>query len=110
MPQVVVEINGRSYTLQCDDGQEEHLRRLARMVDEEIAAIREATGPLGDIRLLIMASLVLADRIHELHKQLAAASNEDAEKAAERLLQTVRTATDRLTLLTNTPAQPPQKA
>ena len=102
MPQVVVEINGRSYTLQCGEGQEEHLRRLARMVDEEVAAIRETAGPLGDIRLLIMASLVLADRIHELQQQLAAASNEDAEKAAERLLQTVRTATDRLTHLAQT--------
>ena len=101
MPQVVVEINGRSYTLQCGDGQEEHLRRLARMVDDEVAAIRETAGPLGDIRLLIMASLVLADRIHELQQQLAAAGNADAEKAAERLLQSMRTATERLNHLAN---------
>ena len=96
MPQVVVEINGRSYTLQCGDGQEEHLRRLARMVDDEVTAIRETAGPLGDIRLLIMASLVLADRIHELREQLRAAGDDSAQKAAERLLDAMRAAAERL--------------
>ena len=68
MPQVILQINGRNYTLQCGEGQEEHLRRLARMVDTEIAEIREKTGPLGEIRLLIMTSLVLADQVVELRQ------------------------------------------
>ena len=71
MAQVIIQINGRNYTMQCDDGQEEHLRRLARMIDDEIANIRSAVGSIGDLRLLIMASLVIADRLTEVEKQVA---------------------------------------
>ncbi len=71
MAQVIIQINGRNYTMQCDDGQEEHLRRLARMIDDEIANIRNAVGSIGDLRLLIMASLVIADRLTEVEKQVA---------------------------------------
>ncbi len=71
MAQVIIQINGRNYTMQCDDGQEEHLRRLARMIDDEIASIRNAVGSIGDLRLLIMASLVIADRLTEVEKQVA---------------------------------------
>ena len=99
MPQVVVEINGRAYTLQCGEGQEDHLRRLARRVEEEVAAIRESAGPLGDIRLLIMASLVLADRIHELNQQLEAARANDASAVVQRLLKSLESATERLQAL-----------
>ena len=82
MPQVILQINGRNYTLQCGEGQEEHLRRLARMVDDEIADIRDKIGPLGEIRLLIMASLMLADQVVELRQQV-----EELSAALERLRQ-----------------------
>ncbi len=71
MSQVIVQINGRNYTMQCDDGQEEHLRGLARMIDAEINAIRGAVGQLGDLRLLIMASLVVADRLSQAERKAA---------------------------------------
>ena len=72
MSQVIVQINGRNYTMQCDDGQEEHLRGLARMIDAEINAIRGSVGQLGDLRLLIMASLVIADRLSQAERKAAA--------------------------------------
>ena len=66
MPQVVISINGRNYTMECGEGQEDHLRRLARRVDEELARIRDMAGPVGEIRLLIMTALVIADKVAEL--------------------------------------------
>ena len=79
MAQVVVQINGRNYTMHCEDGQENHLRSLAAMVDSEIANITRSVGQLGDLRLLIMAALVIADRLtqeektaSELKEQIAA--------------------------------------
>ena len=33
MPLVNVMVNGRAYTIACDDGEEDHLRELAQMVD-----------------------------------------------------------------------------
>ncbi|WP_051928918.1 cell division protein ZapA [Thermopetrobacter sp. TC1] len=71
MGQVIVQINGRNYTMQCEDGQEDHLRRLADMIDTEVTNIRNAVGPLGDLRLLIMASLVIADKLAESEQRIA---------------------------------------
>ena len=106
MPQVVLQINGRNYTLQCGEGQEEHLRRLARMLDSAIADIREKAGPLGDLRLLIMASLVMADQVVELQQQVSTLSAElerlrqqgdpACREAATRLLQALDSAASRL--------------
>ncbi len=107
MPQVVVEINGRTYTLECGAGQEERLRALARTVDDELAQIREMTGPVGELRLLIMTALLLADRADELQQKLDEISRELQElrensgaaldtKAATTLMEQLEQATGRL--------------
>jgi cell division protein ZapA len=95
MAQVVVEVNGRPYTMQCADGEERQLRELAGVLDAEVAKIREGVGAVGDIRLLLMAGLMIADQladsrrtVAELQSQLAALrdKNNDAdahEKAIE---------------------------
>ena len=65
MAHVIVEVNGRPYTMQCPDGEEDHLRELARLLDSEVARIRQSVGTVGDIRLLVMAGLMVADRLSE---------------------------------------------
>jgi cell division protein ZapA len=65
MAQVVVEVNGRPYTMQCADGEEPHLRDLANALDAEVAKIRQGVGAVGDIRLLLMAGLMVADQLAE---------------------------------------------
>jgi cell division protein ZapA (FtsZ GTPase activity inhibitor) len=42
MATVTVSINGRNYRMACDDGQEEHLGRLARELDQRFG-IHHAT-------------------------------------------------------------------
>lgn len=51
MAHVIVEVNGRPYTMQCPDGEEEHLKELARLLDAEVVRIRHSVGTVGDIRL-----------------------------------------------------------
>jgi cell division protein ZapA len=63
--QVSVSINGRAYRMVCDDGQEDHLTRLAQDLDRRIARMREDFGQIGDMRLTIMAALTLADELSE---------------------------------------------
>jgi cell division protein ZapA len=65
MAHVIVEVNGRPYTMQCPDGEEAHLKELARLLDSEVARIRQSVGSVGDIRLLVMAGLMVADRLSE---------------------------------------------
>lgn len=70
MSNVVVNIAGRPYTMQCPDGEEDHLRDLAKMLDNEVARIRQSVGSIGDIRQLVMAGLMVADRLSEATRKI----------------------------------------
>ena len=65
MAHVIVEVNGQPYTMQCPDGEENHLRDLAKLLDSEVTRIKQSVGTVGDIRLLVMSGLMLADRLSE---------------------------------------------
>ena len=64
MPLVNVMVNGRSYTIACDEGEEEHLRQLAGVVDAKAQEVLSSVGQVGDARLLLMAALLIADEHH----------------------------------------------
>lgn len=66
MAQVGVSINGRTFQIACDDGQEEHLKHLAAYVDKRVAELIAAVGQVGDMRLLVMTALILADELSEM--------------------------------------------
>jgi cell division protein ZapA len=70
MATVTVNINGRNYRMACDDGQEEHLTRLAQDLDGRIAQLRSDFGEIGDMRLTVMAALTIADELREQRAQL----------------------------------------
>ena len=92
MSDVTVTINRRAYRVACEDGQENHLRGLARLVEERVDELVGSMGQVGDQRLLLMASLLLADEAQgalqsqkEMQDKLdSIAARESAEeKAAE---------------------------
>ena len=70
MAQIVVTINDRKYEIACDDGQEAHLTRLADYVDRRVNELIAAVGQVGDARLLVMASLLVADELSEVYTEL----------------------------------------
>jgi cell division protein ZapA len=65
MAEVTVTIAGRNYRMACDDGQEPHLTKLGDLVDQKIADMRASFGEIGDMRLTVMAAIVLADELAE---------------------------------------------
>lgn len=66
MATVTVEINGRPYAVGCADGQEERVRILAKQFDGHVRQVSGEVGHVGDIRLFLMAGLMLADELHEV--------------------------------------------
>ena len=70
MAQVTVTINGRKYEITCDDGQEAHLTRLSEYVDRRVDELVAAVGQVGDARLLVMTSLLVADELSEVYTEL----------------------------------------
>ncbi|MBX3512892.1 MAG: cell division protein ZapA [Xanthobacteraceae bacterium] len=90
MAEVSVTINGRVYRMACDPGQEDHLARLGRELDQRISQLRDSFGEIGDTRLAVMAAIMVADELAELKRRLRSADQEiqslkDArERAAQR--------------------------
>jgi cell division protein ZapA len=72
MANVVVTVADRPYTMQCPDGEEEHLRELAKLLDTEVMRIKQSVGSIGDIRLLVMSGLMVADRLSEAIQKIEA--------------------------------------
>ena len=70
MAQLSVTIHGRNYPIVCDDGQEEHVTRLAAYIDKRATEIAETVGQVGDGRLLVMTSLLVADELSEAYDEM----------------------------------------
>ena len=75
MGQVSVPVNGRSYAITCDDGQESRIRRLAQYVDAKVAQFVGSVGQAGDARLLLLAALVIADELSDANDARNRAEN-----------------------------------
>ncbi|HEY0627033.1 MAG TPA: cell division protein ZapA [Allosphingosinicella sp.] len=65
MATIEVEIASRRYAVACRDGEEEHLREMAAVVDRKAKEAASALGSLPEARQLLFASLLLADEIKE---------------------------------------------
>ncbi|CAN5332987.1 cell division protein ZapA [soil metagenome] len=74
MATVTVDINGRPYAVGCADGQEERVRILARQFDNHVRSVAGDVGHVGDLRLFLMAALLLADELHEARLALQSGS------------------------------------
>ncbi len=72
MAQITVTINGRSFRMACDDGEEERLMRLARRFDGTIDTLRGSFGEIGDLRLTVMAGIMVTDELAETERKIKA--------------------------------------
>jgi cell division protein ZapA len=68
--QVTVKINGYSYTVGCEDGQEHHLVAMAAQVESRIDSIKALGSSSGENRLLVLAALLMADELHDTRIEL----------------------------------------
>jgi cell division protein ZapA len=81
LAQVTVKINGYTYTVGCEDGQEQHLTAMASQVEKSIDSIKSLGGSSGEARLLVMAALLMADELHDLRIEAEALRNASARGA-----------------------------
>ena len=70
MGQLAITVNGRSYPIACEEGQEKHLAELGAYVDKRVKDLITSVGQVGDTRLLVMASLLIADELSELYDEM----------------------------------------
>lgn len=82
MATVTVEINGRPYAVGCADGQEDRVRQLANEFDSHVRQVAGDVGHVGDLRLFLMAGLMLADELTEARRGNGAPAAPAAQTAA----------------------------
>jgi len=84
MSQISITINSREYSIVCDDGQEQHLTRLAEYLDTRVAELVDSVGQIGDARLLLMVGLLISDELSDAYAELAALKGEASDAARTR--------------------------
>ena len=85
MAQVNLTVNGRIYRMACEDGEEEHVLELGRRFDSAIDELRAALGEIGDQRLMVMAGILMTDRLDEVERRLRLGEQEIRELKEGRL-------------------------
>lgn len=70
MAEISVTVNGRAFALSCEDGQETRTRRLAQYIDGRVREFVKNLGQVGEMRLLLMATLVITDELAEANQAL----------------------------------------
>ena len=76
MAQVSVTIDGKTYRMACDEGQEEHLIDLAGRFDRYVGHLKGSFGEIGDHRLAVMAGIMVMDEFSELEKRVKGLESE----------------------------------
>jgi cell division protein ZapA len=83
MPEVEIEIGGRTFEVACQEGEEQYLHAAAKMLDEEASVLSAQIGRIPESRMLLMAGLMLADKTAGVQDKLREAEDKMAEKEAE---------------------------
>ncbi len=83
MSEVSVSVNGRSFKIACEDGQEPRIRRLAQYVDAKVGEFVANVGQVGEARLLLLAALVIADELSDANDALERAGSNAAASGVQ---------------------------
>ncbi|MDO1582030.1 cell division protein ZapA [Rhizobium oryzicola] len=84
MAQVTVIIDGKAYRMACEEGQESHLEELASRFDRYVGHLKSQFGEIGDLRVTVMAGIMVMDELAELNRRIASLESELAGLRANR--------------------------
>jgi len=90
MPEVNIDIGGRTFQVACQTGEEHFLQSAAALLDSEASVLAEQIGRMPETRMLLMAGLMLADKTAGIEEELRAA--EARIEAMTRELTTLKAA------------------
>lgn len=97
MPELTIQIGGRGFDVSCQEGEETFLQAAAQLLDDEAQVLSDQIGRMPESRMLLMAGLMLADKV---------AGTDDKFKALEAKLTAVEA---ELQTLRNMPQPEPER-
>ncbi|GFE66687.1 cell division protein ZapA [Litoreibacter roseus] len=83
MPEVDIEIGGRTFQVACQAGEEHFLQTAAKLLDNEASVLAQQIGRMPEPRMLLMAGLMLADKTAGLEDELRTAEERIEELGKE---------------------------
>ena len=99
MSEVEISVGGRRYTIACNPGEEEDVLLASQKLDKEAEHIIKNIGKVADVKLLLMAGLMIAGRLKTVEKEVSIKSEEISE--LQNSLLTLKEEYQRLTSLKN---------
>lgn len=95
MGQVTITIDKREYAIACDDGQEAHIIKLSKVLNEKAKMLSSSVGLINENMMLAMIGLLLADELQDIKSAKAAepstaVTQKDADVASKIDAQTAR--------------------
>jgi len=84
MAQVTVTIDGKAYRMACEEGQEDHLTDLATRFDRYVGHLKSQFGEIGDLRITVMAGIMIMDELSEMTRKVSALEAELASLRSNR--------------------------
>ncbi len=66
MGQVTITIDKREYVIACGDGQEAHIMKLSRILDEKAKQLSANSATINENMKLAMVGLLLADELSDI--------------------------------------------
>lgn len=103
MPQVSISIASRIFEIACGEGEEARVHELAAYVDQKVSELRRQLPATPEIKLLVLASLILADESREARGIAKQAENaresatDSAEVLATALEELITSRVDKMT-------------
>lgn len=83
MPEVTITVGGRPFDVACQGGEEHFLRSAAKLLDAEARVLVDQIGRMPEGRMLLMAGLMLADRLAGTEDQMRAQAAKMAKLETE---------------------------
>ena len=79
MSEVEISVGGRRYTIACNPGEEKDVLLASEKLDKEAELIVKNIGKVADVKLLLMAGVMIAGRLKTVEKELSIKSEEISE-------------------------------
>lgn len=75
MGEVNIIVDGRTYGIACDAGQEQRVQQLGRYIDQRLSEMANSSGANNKAQLMVLTALLLADEVFDLKDHLHRVAN-----------------------------------
>ena len=93
---VEITINKQIYKIACDEGQEDHIKNLSLLINDEVEKLVSSLGQVGDARLLLMTCLIIADKLNEEPNKVVSENYDSLAEEIKTITQRIELVADKL--------------